>query len=314
VNIPNEARAILLARLPALIQAAARDLQRLTGVEVVAVLADAGPEGRSRSRNLPPVHPRCAESRADVPCRPARAMPGIPEGHGGAPPECFVRHCPAGRRCASVPVVVGREVLGTANLVSGPGIPLERFRLLAAMLTATVARPCQEFCLRRLDTRVSTLQRRMRRVLRSRHAHWDLEAGSAGREVDWAGPGAPPPPRGAIGGVLDYLREHYREPGLTLTQVAEAVGMNEKYVSHLFTLRVGERMWTHVLSLRVHHAGALLVETDLSITEVAHDAGFARPAHFRRAFGRVVGVSPSGYRRLFAGRTATAMAGEGSPA
>jgi len=206
-----------------------------------------------------------------------------------------------------VPIVVGREVLGTARIAAGSEVPPVRFRLLTALLAATLARTCQEMCIRRLDARVATLQGRVLRVLRSRRAHRGLVTGSAGREVERAGPGAPQPPGGAIEVVLDYLNEHYREPGLSLTQVAEAVGMNEKYVSHLFTLQVGERMWTHVLSLRVRHAGALLIETDLPIAEVAHDAGFARAAHFRRTFGRVVGLSPSGYRQLFGSRDRSAV-------
>jgi len=226
-------------------------------------------------------------------------------------PSCVTHRCRVGLRCASVPVVVGREMLGTVRFAAGPEVPSERFRLLAALLSATLARTCQEMCIRRLEARVATLQGRVLWGLRSRHARRSLDTvSSAGREVVRAGPGAPQPPCGAIGEVLHYLREHYREPGLTLAQVAEAVGMNEKYVSHLFTLQVGERMWTHVLSLRLRHAGALLVETDLSIAEVAHDAGFARAAHFRRVFGRAVGVSPNGYRQLLGGRERSAMACE----
>jgi len=307
VNVPNETRAILLARLPGLIQAAARDFQRLTGVEVVARLADVGPEGRSRSRILPPVHPRCADSRVGVPCPAVRAtLRAMGDPVGMPDPARVVHRCPSGLHCASVPVVVGREWLATASIVSGPEIPVERFRLLVGLLAATITLPCQEICLRRLDHRVAALQGRMRRVLGSRRPRQRQPAVPCLQEPEG---GSPPPPCRAITDVLHYLHDHFREPGLTLAQVAEAVGMNEKYVSHLFTLEVGERMWTHVLALRVRHAGALLIGTDLPIAAVAHDAGFARAAHFRRSFARLVGVSPSGYRRMFGGRTRSAVGG-----
>ncbi len=52
-----------------------------------------------------------------------------------------------------------------------------------------------------------------------------------------------------------------------------------------------------VNQVRVERARELLVERDLSITDVAAELGYSAPAHFARAFRRETGLSPRHYRR-----------------
>lgn len=48
---------------------------------------------------------------------------------------------------------------------------------------------------------------------------------------------------------------------------------------------------------RVRHAATLLTSTQLSITQVAFESGFADLSHFSRAFKRIAGTSPKEYRK-----------------
>jgi len=48
---------------------------------------------------------------------------------------------------------------------------------------------------------------------------------------------------------------------------------------------------------RVKHAAHLIANTNLSISEVAYDAGFEDLSHFSRAFKNVIGSSPSEYKK-----------------
>lgn len=55
---------------------------------------------------------------------------------------------------------------------------------------------------------------------------------------------------------------------------------------------------------RVERARQLLESTDLSIDQVARDAGFGTPTSLRQHLQAALGVSPTVYRRTFrAGRT-----------
>jgi len=60
-------------------------------------------------------------------------------------------------------------------------------------------------------------------------------------------------------------------------------------------------MHTYLVTLRVSHACRLLMGTDLRVKEVAFASGFSEARRLESAFRRHVGVSPSEYRRIFAG-------------
>ena len=61
-------------------------------------------------------------------------------------------------------------------------------------------------------------------------------------------------------------------------------------------------MHGYIIGLRVERASRKLLDTDLPVKRIAVDSGFGDAGHLVRAFHRHVGVSPSQYRRIFAGR------------
>ncbi|MCF7838445.1 MAG: AraC family transcriptional regulator [Candidatus Marinimicrobia bacterium] len=56
----------------------------------------------------------------------------------------------------------------------------------------------------------------------------------------------------------------------------------------------------YAMTLRVHEACRLLVETNLTVAEIAFQAGFEDPLYFSRCFHRLQGTAPSSYRARFA--------------
>jgi AraC-like DNA-binding protein len=56
----------------------------------------------------------------------------------------------------------------------------------------------------------------------------------------------------------------------------------------------------YVMLLRMREARRLLVETDLSIAEIALQTGFDDPLYFSRCFRRMTGMPPSHYRARYA--------------
>ena len=55
-----------------------------------------------------------------------------------------------------------------------------------------------------------------------------------------------------------------------------------------------------LLKRRVHHAAKLIANTDLSISQIAFESGFEDLSHFSRAFRKVMGSSPSDYKKRVA--------------
>ena len=56
-----------------------------------------------------------------------------------------------------------------------------------------------------------------------------------------------------------------------------------------------------LLQQRVDHARLLLETSDLSIDQVARQAGFGSAGSLRQHFQAALGVPPTGYRRTFTG-------------
>ncbi len=83
----------------------------------------------------------------------------------------------------------------------------------------------------------------------------------------------------------------------TQAELAESVGMSPQAFSRFFKRQVGKTFVGYVNEWRVGLACRSLLETDDPITAVAIDSGFDNLSHFNRQFRRIIGCTPSDYRR-----------------
>lgn len=100
----------------------------------------------------------------------------------------------------------------------------------------------------------------------------------------------------ALSEILRYINDHYREP-LTRRSVAEAVGYNESYLSHLFSEYLNQSFSDYLLHLRLSDAVSLLRSTSENISTIALSLGFGSIRSFNRAFLKAMKVSPRAYRK-----------------
>lgn len=94
----------------------------------------------------------------------------------------------------------------------------------------------------------------------------------------------------------------YREPALGIAQVARRSGYPEYLVSAVINRRLGGNFWEYVNRYRVEAVRARLADAAdrRSILEIAYEAGFTSKSTFNSAFKRLVGRTPSDYRRACA--------------
>ncbi len=102
---------------------------------------------------------------------------------------------------------------------------------------------------------------------------------------------------------LDHLMavdKIWREPGLTVTRLAERARVPEYRLRRLILERRGARNFAAFLAEhRLAEAAARLADTAqgrVPITTIAYDCGFASLGPFNRAFRQRFGVTPSAYR------------------
>lgn len=98
-----------------------------------------------------------------------------------------------------------------------------------------------------------------------------------------------------IGKVFAYCdanpRRHPR-----LQEVATALGYDRSYLGRVLTSHLGRPFAVYMRGRRIEKARQLLEDSDLTVGEVAEALGYRDPAHFSRAFQRVVGLYPTVYR------------------
>ena len=84
----------------------------------------------------------------------------------------------------------------------------------------------------------------------------------------------------------------------TIAELARIASMSiyqlDRRMQRVFGLTTGQ--W--VLKTRISHASRLLIETHMSVADVAMEAGYADQSAFTRQFRRSTGLSPSEHRKL----------------
>ena len=96
--------------------------------------------------------------------------------------------------------------------------------------------------------------------------------------------------------VCAYLAANYRQK-FSLTEVAARFYLSPYYLSRLFRRVTGQSIVDYLNNRRIEAAQKLLETTELSISAIAEQTGFASAAHFRRVFREVMDISPLQYRK-----------------
>ncbi len=94
-----------------------------------------------------------------------------------------------------------------------------------------------------------------------------------------------------------YIADNYENAELSLSSVANYVGLNEKYFSNRFTKETGEKFSVYLTELRLQKAKELLKNTSFKIYEIAEMVGYHNAEHFNRMFKKYNGISPLQYRK-----------------
>jgi AraC family transcriptional regulator len=133
------------------------------------------------------------------------------------------------------------------------------------------------------------------------------ELGSVGSS-GWASPGAPQSgnrPRGAIRGglapfqarrLVAHIDAHLAER-ITLYQLARMAGLSTGHFSRAFKQTFGLPAHTYLTRRRIEFAQNVMLSSQLPLSDVALTCGLSDQAHFTRVFRKMVGETPSAWRR-----------------
>ena len=96
--------------------------------------------------------------------------------------------------------------------------------------------------------------------------------------------------------IISYISNNYEE-NLTLTSIANRFGVSKYSLSRMFSNVLGVSFYQYINLLRIDFAEILLVNTDLSITDIAIKCGYNNQQTFNRAFKDRNKTTPSMFRK-----------------
>ena len=95
--------------------------------------------------------------------------------------------------------------------------------------------------------------------------------------------------------LSDFIEENLGN-SLSLELMANQVSLNALYLPRAFRKAFGQTPHQYVLQRRVERAKALLIDTELPISEIALTTGFSSQSHLSHWFSKFTGVSPAAFR------------------
>ena len=114
----------------------------------------------------------------------------------------------------------------------------------------------------------------------------------------------PLPPPAARGGLAPWqlrraqemMRSHLAE-AVPLAELARACKLSPGHFARAFRQTTGRPPHRWLIEQRIERAKQLLVDTPLSLAQIAQTCGFADQSHFTRVFAQLVQSSPGQWRR-----------------
>ncbi len=103
------------------------------------------------------------------------------------------------------------------------------------------------------------------------------------------------PHAAAMQKIKDFILENFTRK-VSLKEISYMAGFSAPYFSTIFREEMGENLSKYINRLRVEKAGRLLLETKLSLSEIAALCCFEDQSWFSKIFKSFTGISPGKYR------------------
>lgn len=101
-----------------------------------------------------------------------------------------------------------------------------------------------------------------------------------------------------INAVFMHIKQNFMEP-ITMESVAEFAHMNPSAFSRYFKRRTYKTFKEFLNEVRISHACKLLIDGQLSITQICYESGFNNISNFNRQFKKMKNLPPVEYQKHF---------------
>lgn len=99
-----------------------------------------------------------------------------------------------------------------------------------------------------------------------------------------------------VNNAIQYLHLHFQDPDVNLNSVADAISVNESYLSRSFFKETKVHFNSYLTDLRLNYSKNLLVATTDTISAIAKKCGYNNGKYYYHLFKKAEGTTPSTYR------------------
>ncbi len=107
--------------------------------------------------------------------------------------------------------------------------------------------------------------------------------------------------RDVVQETVKYIRQRL-DVDLSVSEIAEYVGMNPEYLTKLFKKNTGYTLKEYIVNEKMESAKMLLTTTSLPVTLISSHVGYGNYSNFTRSFKQLVGCTPMEFRKNAAGQ------------
>lgn len=102
--------------------------------------------------------------------------------------------------------------------------------------------------------------------------------------------------------IYNHVLKHYQRE-ISLEEISGLINLTPPSFCRYFKLRTNKAFSSFVNEMRIGSASKLLIENNLSISQVCYEAGFNHLSNFNRQFKKIKNMTPSEYQRKYWSRS-----------
>lgn len=96
--------------------------------------------------------------------------------------------------------------------------------------------------------------------------------------------------------AISYIQKNYQNP-ITVQEISKYLSLNRSYLTEVFVKTIHFSPQQFLIKFRITKATEFLLNTNLSIENIAYSCGYSNVYAFSKAFKRITGYNPTQYRK-----------------
>lgn len=101
-----------------------------------------------------------------------------------------------------------------------------------------------------------------------------------------------------INQVYEYVMKNFPN-SISISDVAHLINMNDTSFCRFFKERTNKTFISYLNEIRIGYACKLLLERNLSVSQIAYESGFNNISYFNKQFKNVKKTTPTGFKKRF---------------